>query len=130
MKHYRTHTMTELHDALVDGLIYGTKESLSLISSVDVQEHLVIAEADSMEWNFDLKWSWLTRQRWNMLVRQYLDPQDLETWIGRITSRIGLKERGIAVMRTKTVKPRGGIATGHSNKETRIWGACMLTFSY
>lgn len=130
MKHYHTHTMTQLHDALVDGLLFGTPDSLDLISSVDVSEHMVIAECDSMEWDFDLKTSWLTKQRWSMLIRQYIDPQDLETWIGRITSRIGLKERGIAVMRTKTVKPRGGEATGHQNKQTRIWGACMLSFSY
>jgi len=130
MHHYHARTMTEMHDQLVDGLLYGTSETLDLVSSVDVSQHLVIAECDSMEWDFDLKTSWLTKNRWSMLVRQYIDPQDLETWIGRITSRIGLKERGMAVMRTKTVKPRGGEATGHTNKQTRIWGACMLSFTY
>ena len=130
MRHFHTSTMTELHDALVEGLIHSKADELDVVSSVDVQQHDVIAEADSMEWDFDLKTSWLTKQRWNMLVRQYIDPQDLETWIGRITSRIGTKNRGIAVMRTRTVKPRGGEATGHTNKETRIWGACMLSFSY
>lgn len=130
MHHYRAKNMTELHEQLIDGLLYGTTETLDLVSSVDVSQHLVIAEADSMDWDFDLKTSWLTKNRWSMLVRQYIDPQDLETWIGRITSRIGLKERGMAVMRTKTVKPRGGEATGHTNKQTRIWGACMLSFTY
>lgn len=130
MRHFHTNTLTELNDALIDGLVWGTHEDLDLVSSVDVQQHMVVAECDSMEWDFDLKHSWLTKQRWSMLVRQYIDPQDLEVWIGRITSRIGIKERGIAVMRTKTVKPRGGEATGHSNKQTRIWGACMLSFSY
>lgn len=33
-------------------------------------------------------------------------------------------------MRTRIVKPRGGAATGHTNKETRRWGSCMLTLSY
>jgi len=130
MHHYKSATMTELHEKLIDGLLYATPDDLDLVSSVDVSQHLVIAEADSMEWDFDLKTSWLTKSRWSMMVRQYLDPQDLETWIGRITAKIGLKERGMAVMRTKTVKPRGGEATGHTNKETRIWGACMLSFTY
>lgn len=130
MKHYQTQTMTELYNAMIDGLIWGKANELGYVSSVDVAEHTVIGEAEHMDWDFDLKSSWLTKQRWSMLVRQYIDPQDLETWIGRITSRIGTKERGIAVMRTKTVKPRGGEATGHSNKQTRIWGACMLSFSY
>ena len=130
MYHVHTKDMTELHDELMEALIHGTKKDISLATSVDVQVHDVVAEADSMAWDFDLKSSWLTKNRWSMLVRQYLDPQDLETWIGRITSRIGTKGRGIAVMRTRTVKPRGGEATGHTNKETRIWGACMLSFSY
>lgn len=130
MKYYHASTITDLHNQMVNGLLYGTPETLDLVSSVDVSEHHVMAEVDSMEWDFDLKTSWLTKNRWSMLVRQYIDPQDLETWIGRITSRIGLKERGMAVMRTKTVKPRGGEATGHTNKQTRIWGACMLSFTY
>lgn len=130
MRHYQAPTMTDLYTQLVEGLVWGTRSDLDMISSVDVQQHLVVAEADSMEWDFDLKHSWLTKQRWSMLVRQYIDPQDLEVWIGRITSRIGVKDRGVAVMRAKVVKPRGGEATGHSNKQTRIWGACMLTFSY
>lgn len=33
-------------------------------------------------------------------------------------------------MRTKTVAARGGAATGHTNKETRRWGSCMLAVSY
>lgn len=130
MRHFHSPNMTALYDDLVDGLVWGTRDDLDLVSSVDVQQHLVVAEADSMDFDFDLKSSWLTKQRWSMLVRQYIDPQDLEQWIGRITSKIGLKERGIAVMRTKTVKPRGGEATGHTNKQTRTWGACMLSFSY
>ena len=130
MRYYHAATMTDMHNQMVDGLLFGTPETLDLISSVDVSQHGVVAEVDSMEWDFDLKTSWLTKNRWSMLVRQYIDPQDLETWIGRITSRIGLKERGMAVMRTKTVKPRGGEATGHTNKQTRIWGACMLSFTY
>lgn len=129
MKHYTASTMTELYEQLVEGLIWGKAEDL-MVSSVDVAEHIVVAEAERMDWDFDLKNSWLTKQRWGMLVRQYLDPQDLEVWIGRITSRIGTKERGQATLRTKIVKPRGGEATGHSNKQTRIWGACMLDFIY
>jgi len=130
MHYYHAATMTDMHNQMVDGLLFGTPETLDLISSVDVSQHHVVCEVDSMEWDFDLKTSWLTKNRWSMLVRQYIDPQDLESWIGRITSRIGLKERGMAVMRTKTVKPRGGEATGHTNKQTRIWGACMLSFTY
>lgn len=130
MRAYSAPTLTELHDALCDSLIYAKEEELDVISTVDVQIHDVIAQADSMEWDFDLKSMWLTKSRWSMMVRQYIDPEELEAWIGQCTSKIGTKGRGIATMRTKIVKPRGGAATGHTNKETRRWGSCMLAISY
>lgn len=130
MRHYTAPTMTELYQQLTDSLIFGTEKDLDIISTVDVQIHDVIAEADSMDWDFDFKSAWLTKSRWSMMVRQYIDPEELEAWIGRVTSRIGTKGRGIAVLRTKVVKPRGGAATGHTNKETRAWGSCMLNISY
>lgn len=130
MRVYSAATMTELHDELCDSLIHARDVDLDVISSVDVQIHDVIAEAESMAWEFDLKSMWLTKSRWSMMVKQYLDPEELEAWIGQCTSKIGTKGRGIATMRTKIVKPRGGAATGHTNKETRRWGSCMLAISY
>lgn len=130
MRTYSAPTMTALHDELCDSLILAKEDELDLITSVDVQIHNIIAEADSMEWDFDLKSMWLTSSRWSMMVRQYLDPEEVDAWIDRCTSKIGLKGRGIAVLRTKVVKPRGGDATGHTNKETRRWGSCMLNISY
>lgn len=130
MRAFRAPTMTLLHDQLCDALIHAPADKLDVITSVDVQIHNVIAEAKSMEWDFDLKNMWLTPSRWSMMVKQYLDPEELEAWIGQCTKKIGVKGRGIAVLRTKVVKPRGGAATGHTNKETRRWGSCMLAISY
>lgn len=130
MHAYRAPTLTKLHDSLCDRLVLASKSDLDYISTVDVQLHNVIAEASSMEWEFDLKNMWLTPSRWSMMTKQYLDPNDLEAWIGQCTSKIGTRGRGIAVLRTKTVSARGGAATGHTNKETRRWGSCMLAISY
>ena len=130
MRTYKASTMTELHDQMCTSLIEATPEQLDVISTVDVQIHNVIGEADSMDWDFDMKSMWLTKSRWTMMINQYLDPEELEAWIDRCTSKIGKKGRGIAVMRTKTVAARGGAATGHTNKETRRWGSCMLALSY
>lgn len=130
MRHYTAPTMTELYDKMTESLIHGTEDELDIISSVDVQIHDVIGEADSMAWDFDFKSAWLTKSRWSMMARQYIDPDDLEAWIGQCTSKIGTSNRGIAVLRTKIVKPRGGAATGHTNKQTRTWGSCMMHISY
>jgi hypothetical protein len=123
-------TLTELHDNMCRQLVFALPEQLDVVSSVDVQIHNVIAQADSMEWDFNLKSMWLTKARWTMMVNQYIDPEELDAWIDIITSKIGSRGRGIAVMRTMKVAARGGEATGHTNKETRRWGSCMLAISY
>lgn len=128
MKAYKAPTLTELHDKLCHKLVHATRDELDVVSTVDVQIHDVIAGADSMVWDFDLKNLWLTPQRWTMMVRQYIPRQDFLEWIEKCTRHIGLKGRGIALMRTNVVKPRGGEQFG--NKESRRWGSCMLAISY
>lgn len=127
---YEAATMTDLHRGMTMSLVEASADKLDIVSTVDVQRHNVIGAADSMDWEFDLKSMWLTKSRWTMMVRQYLDGEDLQAWIDLCTTRIGRKGRGTAVLRTKMVKPRGGAATGHTNKETRRWGSCMLSLSY
>lgn len=122
----RAPDMSRLHHQVCERLIRSDESLFDVITSVDIQVHNVMAEAKSMNWEYDLKYAWLTPHRWPMLVRQYIDPEELENWIGMSTSRIGLKNRGIAVLRTKTVKPRGG----KTNQLTRRWGSCMLSLSY
>jgi hypothetical protein len=130
MRAYRAVDLTTLHDSICDKLVLGSADKLDVISTVDVQIHNVVTEAESLAWDFDLKNMWLTKSRWSMMVRQYLEPETLEAWIARCGEKIGTRGRGIALMRTKDVKPRGGAATGHTNKETRRWGSCMLNLSY
>lgn len=122
--------MTELHNVMISSLVHAKASELDVVSNVDVQVHNVMGYAHSMDWEMDLKTYWLTKSRWSMMVRQYLDPEQLQAWIEQCTTKIGTKGRGIAVLRTNIVKPRGGAATGHTNKETRRWGSCMLTLSY
>jgi hypothetical protein len=130
MRSYEAATMTELHNVMISSLVHAKADELDVISNVDVQVHNVMGYAHSMDWKMDLKTYWLTKSRWSMMVRQYLDPDQLQAWIEQCTTKIGTKGRGIAVLRTNVVKPRGGAATGHTNKETRRWGSCMLTLSY
>jgi len=130
MRAYHAATMTQLHSDICDSLIFGTQDELDIVTSVDVQIHDTIGMADSMVWDFNLKQMWVTKSRWSMLARQYIDPEELEAWIIKCKTMLGLTKRGIAVMRTNVVKARGGAATGHKNKESRRWGSCMLAISY
>lgn len=130
MRTFQASTMNLLHEQMINALVHAKVDQLDVISNVDVQIHNVMGYADSMDWDFDLKTLWLTKSRWSMMVKQYLDPDELTAWIEQCTTKVGRKGRGIAVMRTRIVKPRGGAATGHTNRETRRWGSCMLTLSY
>lgn len=130
MRTYEAKTLTELHESMTKSLVFATSDELDYISNVDVAIHDVMGYTPSMEWEFDLKSMWLTKSRWSMMARQYIDPEEFKTWIEMSTGKISTKGRGIAVMRTKIVKARGGAATGHTNKETRRWGSCMLNLSY
>lgn len=128
MRAFKAPTLTALHDKLCDRLALADRDELDVISKVDVQLHNVIAHASSMEWDFDLKNMWLTPSRWSMMCNQYVDPEDLSMWLDKIATHIGVGGRGIALMRTKLVKARGGKSQG--NKETRRWGSCMIAVSY
>lgn len=128
MKAFRAATMAELHNKLCHKIVHSGAEDLDVISGVDVQMHNVIAEAESMEWDFDLKNLWLTPSRWTMMVRQYIPRPAFLEWLEKCTRYIGMNGRGIAMLRTHEVKPRGGAAFG--NKESRRWGSCMLAVSY
>lgn len=128
MRAFRAPNLTDLHQGLAEALVWGGRDQLDMITSVDVQIHNVIAEAATMEWAFDLKDMWLTPARWTMMCNQYIDPPQLEAWIERTARIINWNGRGISMLRTREVKPRGGPAQG--NKETRRWGSCMLGISY
>jgi hypothetical protein len=128
MKTFQAETLTDLHEVMCRHISTAPLKKLDVVTSVDVQIHNVMAECGSMEWDFDLKNMWLTKSRWSMMIRQYLDPDDVNAWLERCATTIGMKGRGIAVLRTKTVAARGGPAQG--NKETRRWGSCMLAVSY
>lgn len=130
LKTYTALDMNELHTAMCLDIMSAPSSALSVTSNVDVAIENVVAQAESMVWDFDIKSIWLGKARWAMMARQYLDPDDVKVWLGQCVGKIGSRGRGQAVIRTKMVKPRGGAATGHTNMQTRRWGSCMLSVSY
>lgn len=122
---YKFPTVTALHDGLARKLLYGTRDELDDANSVDVQLHNVTAYAKSFEWDYRVDRLWTTHQRWNRMVRQYINRDDLEEWLDLIGDRFPSSKRGIAVLRTNTVQSR---QTGRGT--IRRWGSCMLSLSF
>ncbi len=121
---FRYRTVTSLHDGLAGELLFARRPDLDDANSVDVQLHNVVAEAESFEWNYRVDRLWVPKTRWTTMVRQYVDPESLLSWLDLIEGRFPASKRGIAVLRTNTVQSR---QTGRG--VTRRWGSCMLSFS-
>lgn len=100
-------------------------ENLNFINSADVQAHNVLLSSSSLDYEFDIKWAWHQRTRWNTLVRQYIDAEALDIWLDTIERKMSRSRRGQAALRTKTVKPRRG-----GRAVVRQWGSCMLGFGF
>lgn len=125
---YRFKTATDLHYRICHKLAYGSADEMDFWSSVDTHLCNVVARAESFQWEFDLKDLWLTKARWNTLIRQYLNPIALDSWLNTIEDRMskgGKSSRGMALMRTNLVEARQ-----HGAKTSRRWGSCMLAVSF
>lgn len=127
---YTAKTATNLHDEICSSLAYGEYKDMDLVTSVDVQKHNVVAVADSFEWDFDIRDFWLTRSRWTAMIRQYINPVALDTWLNSCEAKLKGRKRGVSIMRTNEVNQRSSPAKNGETRVWRAWGSCMLAVGY
>ena len=131
MKGFTAPNMIQLHDNMAKWFIDARPKQFTTATTIEAGLYDVVAEAKTMEWDYDLKKLWLTKSRWDAMVKQYVDPDKLEAWLTAcqgIMSHNSIKtRRGTAILRANEVLPRGG--QGRSNV-TRKWGGCMLYYSF
>lgn len=104
----------------------GTLENggLSIVGSADTIAYDNLLACESMEFDIDMgRDLWLNKQRWNRLVRQYLDPEEVERFI---TKSVELG-RGEGAKGAVTTMFCHNVA--REQKKHR-WGNCMLGFTY
>lgn len=125
MLHIQGDDLTGMLDKLTRHMVWGQPD---LITNADTHIFDVVAQADSCNYELDLKQVWLTPSRWGALVRQYVDVDAYDEWLDSIEQTFSPKfKRGIAFMRMNEVKTREAESTG---KKWRRWGACMLGMSF
>lgn len=127
---YSSTTATRLHTEICDSLAYGHSDKMDMVTSVDIQKHNVMAVAESFEWDFDLRDLWLTRSRWTSMIRQYINPVALDTWLNTCEAKLQGRKRGVSVMRTNEVQQRTGARRSGGERTWRTWGSCMLAVGY
>lgn len=122
---YTNATLTDLHFNLCEEMLFSEWHKFDDVNSVDTQFHNVSAWADSISYDTHIDRVWVAESRWNTLIRQYLDPDNVNEWLDVIENSFPSSKRGIAVLRTNTVKKRRG-----GKSTTRRWGSCMLSLSF
>lgn len=118
-------TMTELWGDEVHRMWRGTLENggIHKVAGIDTISYDQMLGAQSMAYDFDLRQLWLTRQRWTMLCRQYLDPSETYSFINR-AAEIGTGEGKRGVVTTMFCRNVAREAKKHR------WGNCMIGFTY
>src|SRR5687768_17327707 len=117
----------DAHEGMCETLMFGDTPDVDYdwTHGTEVGLHNVAIGCESFDWSFDLKRLWIPPSRWTMMVRQYLDKNDLDDCLAKVADRLVGRGRGIAVLRTRQVQGRGS-----GRNVRRRWGSCMLNLSY
>jgi hypothetical protein len=121
-EHYDT--LTDLWHLTAQKMLFATREELDFVASIDTMVYNNVLSCDSMRFDFDLgRDLWLTKSRFTILQRDYLDLRELEEFLERCKS-IGLGEAKRGVVTQMFAKQHR-----RANKKYR-WGNCMLGWSF
>ena len=120
-------TMDAMHEGMGKRLLFASADELDSYSSMEVELADVSVLAESMVWTPELRRTWVAESRWNTMIRQYLDPVAVESWLDAIVAREGgsTRKRGSHILRTNLVEKRKG-----GNAHTRTLGSCMLSLAF
>lgn len=117
-------TLTNLWHKEMERQLFATKKELDFVASIDTIRYDCLLSCDSMEFDFDAgRDLWLTKSRFTILQRDYLDLYQLELFLTRCKS-IGLGEakRGVVTQL---------FAKQHQMREKKYrWGNCMLGWDF
>ena len=120
------HTLSQLWRDSIWRMWRGTLDNggLSVVGSADTIAYDNLLACESMEFDLDMgRDLWLNKQRWTRLVRQYLEPTEVERFIDHAKLLAG----GAGAKGACTAMFCHNVA--RENKKHR-WGNCMLGFTY
>lgn len=124
----RADDMTELWFKLNNKLLWSKEEDVAYFSSLDTMVGDGLGIADSAEYKLDIGQDiWVTPNRWNTLIKQYLDPERLFAWLEGVKD-ISTYNRGITALDMNEVKRTVVAANARANR--RKYGGCMRMLTY
>ena len=116
--------LTRLWHKSAERMLFATRDELDFVASIDTMVYDNLLSCDSMAYDFDMgRDLWLTKSRFTVLQRDYLDLYQLSTFLDRCES-IGLGEAKRGVVTQMFCKQHKMQA-----KKYR-WGNCMMAFTF
>lgn len=117
-------TLTDLWHETAQGMLFAKKKDLDFVASIDTMVYDNVLSCNSMAFDFDMgRDLWLTKARWTVLQKDYLDLSELRLFLDRCES-IGLGEAKRGVVTQMFAKQHG-----RRNKKYR-WGNCMMAWCF
>lgn len=119
-------TLTDLWHKTAHGMLFAKRDELDWVASIDTMIYDNFLSCRSMEFDFDMgRDLWLTKSRFTVLQRDYLDADDLDAFLDRCEA-IG-RPRGEAKRGVVTQM----FCTPHAMRPKKYrWGNCMMAFTY
>lgn len=120
----RYKTLTDLWHRAAAKQLFATHEEIDFVASIDTCMYDNLLSCDSMEYDFDMgRDLWLTKSRFTILQRDYLDLYQLQLFLDRC-EQIGLGESKRGVVTQMFCKQ-------HKMSEKKYrWGNCMMAFTF
>jgi len=117
----RAPTQTELWHDVTRWHLY--KPEVDYYATIGTNLNNVILEAQSMEFEFDLRSLWLNRSRWTRLTREYLNGPETTDFVRR--SREILTDKG-----RNGVITQMQFATVQRYAKKHKWGGCLMSATF
>jgi hypothetical protein len=117
-------TLTDLWHKEMERQLFAKRKELDFVASIDTIRYDCLLSCDSMAFDFDMgRDLWLTKSRFTILQRDYLDLYQLETFLRRCKDiGTGAAKRGVITQL---------FAKQHRMAEKKYrWGNCMLGWDF
>lgn len=117
-------TLTDLWHREMERQLFAKRKELDFVASIDTIRYDCLLSCDSMAFDFDMgRDLWLTKSRFTILQRDYLDLYQLEMFLSRCKA-IGLGEAKRGVITQLFAKQ-------HAMRDKKYrWGNCMLGWDF
>jgi len=118
--------ITDVFGRVIGTLLWDPKAAVDLTKSPSIYSYNNLLMADSCEFELNLASVGFTKNRWARFLTQYIDKEELETWLQSINNQ----RRGVINLLRSTGDTKITPSLFHPDKMGHRWGVCFLGTSF